>query len=172
MASSEREVMDSTGQAVIVIHRPANHFVGGGRSFVAWIDGCGAGKVRRGFIRGGAAEFPVDPGEHTVSVSIDHLRSPVLQVVSAPGSRTELAIGARSGTTLKQFLPPVLAVLLALASTAIVDGFWPTLLVFSAVYVALLGGYHLLTRKFLAEYCAVWTLEPAGTSSPRLPVGG
>ena len=52
--------------AAIVIRRPA-HFVGGARSFVVWIDGRRVGKVRPHAV----AEFAVEPGEHTVAVSMD-----------------------------------------------------------------------------------------------------
>jgi hypothetical protein len=165
--------MDPTHQAVIAIHRPANHFVGAGRSFVVSIDGHPVGKVGRRFLPAqSAAEFTVEPGEHTVSVSIDHLQSPALKVVLPPSSRAELAIGARRGTALKTFLPAMLALLVAMLLMKVVDGYWPALLVFGAVFIALFGGYHLLTRKFLGDYWVVWTLEPAGTSSPRLPAGG
>jgi hypothetical protein len=37
---------------------------------------------------------------------------------------------------------------------------------FIAVYVVLFGGYVLATSKFLDDYWAVWTLEPAGASPP------
>ncbi len=168
--------MNSTGQAVIVIHRPTNYFFGGSRSFTVWIDGLRAGKVKRGV----AGEFAVEPGEHTVAVSMDWLRSRALQVVAGPGSRTELAIGARSGLAVKLFLPVLLAAVVApvlmeglRTTAAVVDDHWLLRwLLFIVVYVALFGGYILVTSKFFGDYWAVWTLGPAGTSSPPAPVGG
>ena len=163
--------MDSTGQAVIVFHRPTNYFFGGSRSFTVWIDGLRAGKVKRE-----VEEFAVEPGHHTVAVSMDWLRSPPLQVVAGPESRTELAIGARFGMYLKMFVPVLLAALVApLAPPAVADAhwwvFWVRWLLFMVVYVALFGGYVLVTSKFFGDYWAVWTLGPSGTSSPRTPSG-
>ena len=91
--------MNVSGQAVIVVQRPANYFFGGSRSFIVWIDGRRAGKVRRGV----AGEFAVEPGEHVISVSMDWFRSRPLQVAAGPGSRTELMIGTRTGNAVKDF---------------------------------------------------------------------
>jgi len=161
--------MNPTSQAVIAIRRPAHFFAGGSRSFIVWIDGCRAGKVKRGT----PAEFSVEPGEHTVAVSMDWLRSRPLQVVAGPGMRSELAIGARSGLALKMLLPILLAALIAVllmeglrATAAVVDvHWWLRWLLFVAVHVALFGGYVLATSKFIGDYWALWTLGPAGTSS-------
>jgi hypothetical protein len=162
--------MDSAGQAVIVFHRPANYSFDGSRSFTVWIDGLWAGKVKCGVV----GEFAVEPGEHTVAVSMDWLRSRPLQILAGPGSRTELVIGARLGMYLKMFLPVLLAALVApLAPPAVADtNWWLRWLLFMVVYVALFGGYVLVTSKFFGDYWAVWTLGPAGTSSSRAPVGG
>jgi hypothetical protein len=120
--------MDSTtGSAVIVVRRPAIYFFGGSRSFIVWLDGRRAGEVRPR----AAAEFPVAPGEHTVSVSMDWLRSRPLRVVAGPGSRTELAIGGGAGIVLKLFVPIGIAAVAApllmegLRETgAVVDAHW------------------------------------------------
>ena len=167
--------MDSTGQAVIVFHRPTNYLFGGSRSFTVWIDGLRAGKVNRA-----VEEFAVEPGQHTVAVSMDWLRSRPLQVVAGPGSRTELAIGARLGMYLKMFLPVLLPALVTplpmeglLGVPAVAEiHWWLRWLVLMVVYVALFGGYVVVTSKFFGDYWAVWTLGPAETSSPKAPVGG
>jgi hypothetical protein len=175
MAFSDGDfVMDSAGQAVIVFHRPANYSFDGSRSFTVWIDGLWAGKVKCGVV----GEFAVEPGEHTVAVSMDWLRSRPLQILAGPGSKTELVIGARSAAMVfKLFLPVLLAALVApLAPPAVGDThwwvFWVRWLLFMVVFVALFGGYVLVTSRFFGDYWAVWTLGPSGTSSPRTPVGG
>jgi len=42
--------MSISGQAVIIVQRPTNYFFGGSRSFIVWIDGRRAGKVKRGAV--------------------------------------------------------------------------------------------------------------------------
>ena len=168
--------MDSTDQAAIIIHRPTNYLFGRSRSFLAWIDGRRVGKVRPGAM----AEFTVAPGEHTVAVSMDWLGSRPLQVIAAAGVRTELTIGAPSGVTLKVFLPIFVAALGGLFLMEILRTttdlayapWWLRGLLFVAVYVAFFKGYVLLTAKFLRDYWSVWSLEPARTPSPQVPIGG
>lgn len=161
--------MNPTNQAVIAIQRRIGFFLGGARSFIVWIDGCRAGKVKRGTL----AEFSVEPGEHTVAVSIDWLWSRPLQVVAGPGSRSELAIGVLSGFALKIFLPVLLAALVAplfmeglRVTAAVVDvHWWLRWLLFIAAYVVLFGGYVLTISKFSRDYWAPWTIGPAGTTA-------
>jgi hypothetical protein len=56
--------MNTTSQAVIEIRRPMDWVV---RSFIVQIDGRRVGKVKRRR----TGEFTVEPGEHTVVVSLD-----------------------------------------------------------------------------------------------------
>jgi hypothetical protein len=168
--------MNPSNQAVIAIRRPANWVGASLRSFVVRIDGRRAGRIKRGT----TGEFTVEPGEHTVEVSMDWFRSRPFRVVVEPGSRTDLAIGSRSGGALKSFLPMVLA---ALAAPVLVEGLRAVVspvddnrLLRSALFLVafgvLYGGYVLLTSWFASDYWALFVLEPAGTGSPLKPVVG
>jgi hypothetical protein len=165
--------MDSaSAPAVIVIRRP-RHFFGGARSFIVWIDGQRVGKVRPQAV----AEFPVQPGERTVVVSMEWMRSRPARVVAGPGSRTELAIGGRSGFILKTFVPIIIAgiaVLIILevlraAGGAVDTHWWARWLAVVGIYLALFGGYALIAPMLARDYWELWTLEPVGASSPRMP---
>jgi hypothetical protein len=160
--------MASTGQALIVIHRPKYDLFGGGRSFIVRIDGRRIGRVAPG----ASGEFPVEPGEHQVAVSMDWFRSQPVKVAVGPGSRTELMIGGRS-LMLKAVLPAVAA---ALVAPPIMDGlrailppvdayWWLRWLLFIVLYVVLYGGYVLVTSLLWPNFAAVWTLEPVGTEA-------
>jgi hypothetical protein len=158
--------------AVIVIRRPW-HFFGGGRSFIVWVDGQRVGKVRPHAV----AEFPVQPGERTVVVSMDWLRSRPARAVAGPGSRTELAISGRSGVILKVFAPvvilgiaaPIIMEMLRAAGGAVDTQWGARWLAFLVIYLALFGGYALTAPLLARDYWDVWTLEPIGASSPPVP---
>lgn len=167
--------MDSaSARAVIVIRRP-RHFFGGARSFIVWIDGQLVGKVRPHAF----AEFPVQPGERTVVVSLDWMRSRPARVAAGPGSRTELAIGGWSGVILKVFVPIVVAAVAApiimegLRAGGAVDANWWGVrwLVFLAIYLAIFGGYALVAPVLVPDYWAVWTLEPVSAGPSPRPAG-
>jgi hypothetical protein len=168
--------MNPTNQAVIVIQKPSNWFLGGARSFIVSIDGRRAGKVARGMSGG----FTVEPGEHALAISMDWFRSRPFQVVVEPGSRTELAIGVRTGAVLKMFVPMFVAALAApllieglRATTAIVDlNWWLRSVLFLIAYVVLFGGFVLVTSKLAGDYWELFTLGPAGTGTSKEPIGG
>ena len=143
----------------------------GSRSFIVWINGHKAGKVKRVE----TTEFAVAPGVHSVAVYIDWLRSPPLQVAVGPDSRTELAIGVKSGPVLKLLLPNILAgvaaafvlEILRAASLIVHAQLWLRSLLLFAVFVLLAGGYALVTSKFFGEYWAVLTLTPTGSTASQ-----
>jgi hypothetical protein len=165
--------MSQTPKAVITIRRPANSFVGSSRALIVWIDGRRAGKVRLGV----PVEFTVEPGEHTLAVSMDWVRSRPFPIAVGQGSRTELAVGSQSGWAwaLKQFLPMTL---IFFATIAIIEGLRATtpfidenrlvrFPVMLAVFAALFGGYLLVTLWFGGDYWALYTLGPAEVGSSK-----
>ena len=166
--------MNPTSQAVIAIRKATDMVPGSLRSFSVWIDGHRAGKVKRGM----PAEFTVEPGEHTVSVSSCWYRSRPHQVVVQPGSRTELAMGVRSNPNLKVFIPMLFAYFVAdvlidglrATTTLAVEPWWLRSVLSLVVAVVVFAGYVLVTLKFAGDYWAVFRLGPAGAGLPKEPV--
>jgi hypothetical protein len=78
-------------QTVIAIHRPTLYFLAAARRLNLWIDGVRAGKVWPGTM----AEFAVEPGEHTVSVSTSLAYSRPLRIVAKSESRSDITVGIR-----------------------------------------------------------------------------
>ena len=163
MQCGEEVSLNATDQAMIVIRRPGDWAGRSLRSFIVRIDGRRAGKIKRGL----SGEFAVEPGEHTVAVSMDWIRSRPFQLVVEPGSRTELAIVARSSGAWKMFLPIVLAVFIAQVLVEALrttwgiadDSWWVRLALFFAAYFVLIAGYILAAPLLVKDYWTLWTLE-------------
>jgi hypothetical protein len=151
-------------------------------SFFVRIDGRRAGNIKRGLSVGEPTEFTVEPGTHTVAISTTWGWSRPLQVVVKRGSRAELVIRGRLGKMgwWMDILPMAVALVIAEAFVDILLGamgfananWWARTGLVAAVYLVLLAGFILVTSLFSDYYPAMWTLEPAGTSSPPEPVGG
>lgn len=158
--------MSQTDPTVIVISRPETLFFGRLRSFVVRIDGRKVGYVTRP----GPGEFPVEPGEHTVAVSMDWVRSRPLQVVVEPGSKTDLMIGSRSSWVLKFILPMILVaavtpVFLSVWRPAPANGGDNVLLLIvvqPVIYSMFFAVYLFLTLVFGGDYWALFALNEAG----------
>ncbi len=168
--------MSQTGQGVIAIQRPTSYLFGGSRDFILWIDGQRTGRVKRRV----PAEFTVDAGEHTLAVSMDWVRSQPVRVVVEPGSRTELAIGARSGWALKFFLPiflvamvaPALVEVLRQTTSFAAENWLLRSALFVVGYAVIFAGYLFVTLKYCGEYWAMYTLGPtAAVTSSRAEQG-
>lgn len=164
--------MNQSSQGVITIHRPGRFVAAGTSDFIVRIDGQEVGHVERG----ARADFTVDPGEHTVDVSMDWGWLRPRRVVVEPGSRTELAISGRSGRALKLGLPMLLAILVAVGLLAVLRqspsftaANWLLRLAVSlAGFAVIFAGYWFVTRKLGSDYWdywAVYTLEPAGPAT-------
>lgn len=166
--------MNPRDQAVIAIRRPDVWF-GRSRSFIVWIDGRRAGKIKTGI----TGEFTVEPGTHTVTVSMDWVRSLPSQVIVEPGSRTELVIRGRSGKLAwwKNLLPIIGAVsvaqLLAYVLLEVIASpnanWWMRTGFYIVVLFVVYAGFVLVTSVFSRDYWAMWTLERVDATSTSAP---
>jgi hypothetical protein len=167
--------MNLRDQTVIAIRRPDD---GIRRSFIVWIDGRRVGKIKTGI----TGDFTVEPGTHTVTVSMDWVRSRPSEVFVEPGSRTELVIRGRSDKLAwwKNLLPLVGAVLIAQLLTGVLlevmanpnANWWVRTGFFLIVYFVVYAGYVLVTSVFSQDYWAMWTLERVGATSTSAQVMG
>jgi hypothetical protein len=158
--------MPSAEPAVIRISRP-EWLWGNRRSFVVRIDGRRVGKIRPGM----GEEFPVEPGRHSVVVSMDWVRSLPNEVDVQPGTRTELAIRSRpeKKSWWRMVLPIVIVMFLAESVTGLVvknsgmadPGWLGQFGMFFGIYIALLAIYIHGVPLISPDYWAFWKLEPA-----------
>ncbi len=174
---TREQLMNPRDQTVIVIRRP-DVWAGPGRSFIVWIDGRRAGKIKTGK----SGEFTVEPGTHIVTVSMDWVRSRSSQVVVEPGSRTELVIRGRSDKPVwwMNLLPIIGSVVIAQLTTGVLlqvianpnANWWVRTVFFLIVYFVVYAGFVLVTSVFSRDYWAMWTLERVGaTSTSELVMG-
>jgi hypothetical protein len=166
----EEDVMNPTNQAAIAVRRRTGWAGSRWRSFVVRIDGRRVGKLKPGM----TAEFHVQPGTHTVSVWMDWYRSEPIQIAVAPGSRTELIIRGRAREHFEGGVPLFLCLFIATLSAWIPDykNGWVRSGIALAVFLALYGGYVLVTSILSPYWWARWILEPVETTSPSQPVSG
>jgi hypothetical protein len=82
------------------------------RAYKVWIDGTAVGAV----MNGESADFAVDPGEHTVEVSLDGMYSRKLAVEVFEGGRRRITCGPNGMLSFTAFamLLPGLAIRLTL----------------------------------------------------------
>jgi hypothetical protein len=164
--------MAASDQGTILIRRPQDWVGGSLRSFMVRIDGRRAGTVPPRSV----GEFAVPPGEHTVVVTMDWVRSVPRQVSVGPGSRVELAIRARpeKASWWKLTWPIVVVVLIGQGLTDIAlkaldwpdPGFLARTGVFLLFYFSLFGLFILLTSAYWPDHWALWTLEEIAGQSP------
>ncbi len=151
---------ERTGQGLIVVHGPTTPYSG---SYQVWIDGEWDGEIRPWV----ANEFDVEPGEHTVAVSMGWFRSRPVPVTARPRTRTELKIGGPSwGIPLKLLLPILVCLVVGALMLGGLNwaGAVPTFQFFLAIQVAVLAGYFVPASLLVRDYWAVFTLEPVNGS--------
>lgn len=154
--------MSQTDRALIVVHR-VDQWVR--RGYRVSIDGRRIGSVGPGR----SAEFPVDPGAHTVEVGIDWVRSRPLSIEVAPGSRTDLRVEARPWTFLQSLAPVIIAVtvanllfdLIRQANSWAALGLWG-LLSRLLITLALIVAAILIPPLLIKDYWVRLDLEPTG----------
>jgi hypothetical protein len=163
--------MNPADRALIVIHR--------GDRGIFWhnyrvvIDGGRAGFVAPS----SATEWPVDPGVHSVEVTIDLFRSPPLQLEVAPESRTDLRIAERPGLFWKCNAPTFLALgILGLSFNLLrqagITGPWTVLGLYLIVLSTLLVAEVLIGPLLVKDYWAAGILEPMSGSVSKSPSPG
>jgi hypothetical protein len=180
-ATGQRDVLDADleqgagrkGQAVIAV----SGLPGSQLRLPVSIDGQPVGEARPWL----ANEFIVEPGKHTVAVSMAWFRSRPAMVLTEPGCRAELKIAGSSWAILKCFLPILVC---AVAAASILGGLRlagafddPSPRWLLAISVGVFGGCFLVVSVLLRDYWAVWTLErvsanPAKPGEPEPSVAG
>jgi hypothetical protein len=157
---------ERTGQALIVDGPLTTPYSG---SFQVWIDGEWDGEIRPLV----ANQFAVEPGEHTVTVSLGWFRSRRVAVTARPGTKTALTISFGSWWVipLKLILPIFVCIVVALLITGGLQ--WagvfprPTFQWISGICVAVLVGYFLPASLLIRDYWAVFALEPSIASAAQ-----
>jgi hypothetical protein len=163
--------MSQADEALVVIHQGDSGFARL-RYHRVTIDGRLAGYTAR--LRP-TTELSVDPGVHTVKVSMDWVHSQPLRLELAPGSRTDVRITDRPGVRgrLRSGAPKVLAFLtvspLVLLDVFGVHRWWlqgPFLLVGT---FCLWGAYNWIASLLVKDYWALRILEPMSGAVAKSP---
>jgi hypothetical protein len=157
--------MSQADQALIVIHRGEPWF-GRVHYHRVRIDGRLAGYTER---VSPTTEFSVDPGVHTVEVSMGFAHSHPLHLELAPGSKTDVRIAPWPGASwFRRSRGPAFFAMVTVSPLALLEEFgvhrwWHTPLMMVGFFCLWIA-YSWIAPLIVKDYWILWILEPMSES--------